>query len=129
LNLKDAVDLYQTQVAITNDLWTFFGTVTLAVLGFTIGSEKATKSPWAIGTIVVGYLAFSLGGNLQALREAYWQLAQFNGIVKEAAAASAVSLNMDPYTVGAVTLFHVLIAIAVSVAILIYWWFAPKTST
>lgn len=40
LSLKETLDIYQTQYTQVDKLWSYFGTFTLAILGFTIGSEK-----------------------------------------------------------------------------------------
>src|SRR5262245_55685713 len=85
--LKDAIDLYQSQVEIINALWTFFGTVTLAVVGYTIGSDKATHSATEVTMIIVGYAAFALGGNLTALLTAYSDLSQFSTLIENRVAA------------------------------------------
>ncbi|MCY1401917.1 hypothetical protein D9M71_170440 [compost metagenome] len=76
LNLKDALELYQTQYSQVDKLWSYFGTCTLAVLGFSIGSEKATRSMREVTAIIVGYLVFCFG-NYCALILAQRQLMDF----------------------------------------------------
>lgn len=44
ITLKEIIEIYQEQYSQTNDIWNYFSTVTLAVLGFTIGSDKIVKS-------------------------------------------------------------------------------------
>ena len=79
LSLKEAVDIYQNQYSQVDKLWSYFGTVTLAVLGFTIGSEKATKSINEVAAIISGYLVFCYG-NFEALSLGQKQLLQFADI-------------------------------------------------
>src|SRR5262245_3014735 len=81
LSIRDAVSLYQSQLTIVNALWTFFGTVTLAVVGFTIGSAKATHSRAEVAMIIGGYATFAIFGNLTALRSAYGDLLQFSELI------------------------------------------------
>lgn len=127
MELKDAVALYQTQVQVTNELWTFFGTVTLAVLGFTIGSDNATSSGWSIATIVCGYAAFALCGNLPALVVAYTQLSQFSALVARASCDSS-PLELKVYSVRAVAGFHIGVVVLVSLAIIVYWLNAHRAT-
>ena len=122
--LKDAIDLYQSQIEIINALWTFFGTVTLAVVGFTIGSEKATHSATEVTIIIVGYAAFAVAGNLIALVTAYTDLLQFNALIDNRVAALGKNFPVIRFSVppvwGIVT-FHVGITLIVCTSIALYY--------
>lgn len=123
LSIKDAVSLYQSQLAIINVLWTFFGTVTLAVVGFTIGSSKATHSAAEVAMIIGGYAAFAIFGNLTALRAAYADLLQFSELVDNRVALYGKDLprlHFSVPSVQSVTVFHFGMVIAVALAIVAY---------
>jgi len=120
LSLKDAIDLYQSQIEIINGLWTFFGTVTLAVVGFTIGSEKATHSATEAAMIIGGYAVFAIFGNLTALRIAYADLLQFSSLIDNRIALHGTDLpplHFAVPSVQSVTIFHAGTVIVVAIAI------------
>jgi hypothetical protein len=41
--LKMAIDMYQAQYAATDKLWAYFSTVSLALVAYTISSDKVTR--------------------------------------------------------------------------------------
>ena len=59
--LKTVLDLYQAQYNATDKLWTYFSTVTLAVLGFSVGSDRVSQSFLEASIVVVGYVVFCFG--------------------------------------------------------------------
>jgi hypothetical protein len=59
--LKEAFDVYSKHRDVIVQLWSFYSAGTLAVLGYTVGSEKATRSWPEVGAILIGYLAFTAG--------------------------------------------------------------------
>jgi hypothetical protein len=123
LSVKDAIDLYQSQIGIINGLWAFFGAVTLAVVGFTIGSERATHSASEVALIISGYTVFAIFGNLTALRMAYADLLQFSSLIENRAALYGQDLpplRFSVPSVQGVTVFHVGIVIVVAMAIVAY---------
>lgn len=66
MNLPEAMSLFQTQIPNMDTLWAYFSSTTLAVLGFTIAAEKATRSRLEIVIIQLGYFVFAMG-NLFAI--------------------------------------------------------------
>jgi hypothetical protein len=124
LTIKDAIGLYQSQVGIVNALWKFFGTVTLAVVGYTIGSQKATRSAWEVAMIVGGYALFALAGNLPALCFAYADLRQFSALIDDRVAKlGAGPLPLKHFyvpSVGLVVSFHTAMVTVVALAIVAY---------
>jgi hypothetical protein len=74
-----AIDLYHTQYSQVNKVWSYLGTVTAAMLGFTIGSDKATRSMKDVTAIICGYLVFCIG-NFSALSLGQRQLIDFANI-------------------------------------------------
>jgi len=64
--LKDAMDMYQAQYVATDKLWAYFSTASLALVAYTISSDKVTRVfPEALAA-VVAYLVFC-AGNFAAL--------------------------------------------------------------
>lgn len=123
LSIKDAIALYQSQLGIVNALWTFFGTVTLAVVGFTVGSAKATHSAAEVSLIIGGYTLFAIFGNLIALRIAYADLLQYSELIDNRIALYGKSLpplHFSVPSVRSITVFHVGVVIAVILAIVAY---------
>ena len=59
--LKEAFEVYSKHRDVIVQMWSFYSTGTLAVLGYTIGSEKATHRWPEVFAILVGYIAFSVG--------------------------------------------------------------------
>ena len=123
LTIKDAISLYQSQVGVVNPLWTFFGTVTLAVVGYTIGSQKATRSKSKVRMIVGGYVLFALAGNLPGLCLAYSDLRQFSALVDDRVAKLGHELPLKPFYVPSLWLvvpLHIGLVTAVAVTIVAY---------
>jgi hypothetical protein len=60
LSLKDAFDAYFTQRASVHKIWGYFSVVSLALLGYTVGSDKINWSFLTYKFIAVGYAIFSL---------------------------------------------------------------------
>src|SRR3954471_13258258 len=89
--LKAAMDMYQAQYAATDKLWAYFSTVSLALVAYTISSDKVTRVfPEAL-TAVLAYLVFC-AGNFAALSAAQRQLHSLAEIVK----THGKSHNLDP---------------------------------
>lgn len=125
--LKEALDIYQTQYSQTDHLWNYFGTVTLAVLGFSIGSDKATRSFTEASALVVGYFTFCLG-NYSALRLAQKQLIEFSNLAIEVAkAANRNLLYLEPLPICGITIFYWVVVIAVIVGILFITYTREKS--
>jgi hypothetical protein len=61
LELKAALDLYANQYGATDKLWAYFSSVTLAVLGFSVASDKVSKSFVEASVVVAGYVVFCVG--------------------------------------------------------------------
>ena len=79
--LKTAIDMYQSQYAATDKLWAYFSTVSLALVAYTISSDKVTRVfPEAVAAIGA-YLVFC-AGNFVALSAAQRELYTLAEIVK-----------------------------------------------
>ena len=88
--VMDAIGLYQTQYGQVDTIWGYYSVVTLAVVGFVLGSDKAVRTMREPLAIVGAYLVFCIGNHL-ALREEYAQLRQLSDI----AIKLAEPLEMD----------------------------------
>lgn len=76
MELKDALDLFQNHYAEVDTLWSYFGTLSTAVVGFVIGNESATRSYKTALMVVGGYLLFCVG-NFSALAQGQEQLLNY----------------------------------------------------
>lgn len=122
LSLKDALDLYQSQYSQVDKLWSYFGTFTLAILGFTIGSEKATKSMKEVTAIIIGYLVFC-SGNFSALSLGQKQLIDFAHIAIDAAKTNGLNLkNLEPLTTFDIASFYWSVVTAVCLGVIFIAW-------
>lgn len=73
--LKEAFVVFHDHRQLIVEIWKFFATATLGVLGFTVGSEKATHTGAATRSIQVGYAAVAFG-NMYALWASQRELQQ-----------------------------------------------------
>lgn len=112
------LQLYQTQLGIENELWGFFSVAAFAVLGFTVGSERATQSPTMTVIIVAGFLIFTQG-NLRVIEETHRVAVALAEAAADAAPAEGPLAGSvpAPYPVRSVTAFHWLLRGLVVIAI------------
>lgn len=120
--LKAALDLYATQYSATDRLWAYFSSVTLAILGFSVASDKVSKSFVEASVVVLGYLVFCIG-NFSALHLSHRQLIEFAVIAEPIAKKYEVSLTtLTPLPLASVTWFYWAVVIAVSCGVLFITW-------
>ena len=111
--LKAVLDLYLAQYNATDKLWTYFSTVTLAVLGFSVGSDKVSKSFLEASIVVVGYVVFCFG-NYRALSLSQQQLVQFSTLARGVAEKYNVQMSaLQPFSVEAAAAFYWAVVVAV----------------
>ncbi len=67
-NAIDLISVYQTQYSQVDKLWGYFSVVSLAVAGFVIGSDKATKSFKESMAVVLVYISFCIGNNMALVK-------------------------------------------------------------
>lgn len=120
-SIADAVallNLYQTQYTQTDKLWGYFATITLAVLAFVLGSEKATKTKKEAGLIVTGYFVFCIG-NYSALSKAQEQLSIFAKHAMTYANKAGIPFNnLQPFDINFLSWFYWAVVISVSIGVL-----------
>lgn len=104
--LKTAMDMFQAQYIATDKLWGYFSTVTLALVAYTISSDKVTRIfPEATGA-VAAYLVFCLG-NFFALRASQQQLISLAGIVRQEGKAQGLNLeSFTPFSTDELGIFY-----------------------
>jgi len=131
VTLKDAFDMYQKQSDSVHKLWGYLSAVSIAVLGFTIGSEKVNWTTSAYVFIGLAYLIFA-GSNLWVLRRSQQEL----GCISDGLKASSEKTGADAQkflvtSVGAnpVTLFHAASILVVLGAIGFTWYQHCKLGT
>src|SRR6185369_258422 len=120
--VKAALDLYQAQYNATDKLWAYFSTVTVAVIGFSIASDKASKSFLEASIVAAGYLLFCFG-NFQALSLSQKQLVQFAELARAVCDGHNVTMNrLAPFAPKRVTWFYWFVTAAVVLSILVITW-------
>lgn len=122
VELKAALDLYASQYGATDKLWSYFSSVTLAVLGFSVASDKVSKSFVEASVVVAGYVVFCIG-NFGALYRAHQQLIEFAAIVSPIAQKYNVTLStLEPFPAASVAGFYWAVVVAVCAGILFITW-------
>ena len=110
-NFSERVGLYQTQAGVVDSIWRYFATVTLAVLGFAVGTKEAIPDPQAGYIIGGGYLAFSIGSAVSLWHGQHdlWQFAKLIG--------EDDPITLSPLPIWQVVIFQVVVVVAVLLAI------------
>jgi len=116
--LVEVISLYQTQYSLVDAIWGYFSVATIAVAGFVLGSEKATKSMKEPMAILGAYLVFCIG-NHSALASGQRQLHQLATLVQEVSKEKTIDLSsFVPLDVCDIKLFHAGVVVAVCIGVL-----------
>jgi hypothetical protein len=122
MELKAALDLYAGQYGATDKLWAYFSSVTLAVLGFSVASDKVSKSFVEASVVVAGYVIFCFG-NFSALFLSHRQLIEIAAIARPIARKYNVALTtLEPIAATSVAWFYWIVVGAVCTGILFITW-------
>jgi hypothetical protein len=123
--LKTAMDMYQLQYNATDKLWAYFSTVSLALVAYTISSEKVTHIfPEAISA-VGAYFVFCIG-NFFALKKSQLQLIELAAIVQDQGQAQNLKLkNFKAFSARELTYFYWCVVVAILIASLLVVWYHP----
>ncbi|MBB1396742.1 hypothetical protein [Pseudoalteromonas sp. SG44-8] len=117
VNIVDVFQMFQVQYSQVDKLWNYFGIISLAVAGFTIGNEKATRTIREPIAIVIGYLTFCVG-NYIALIDGHKFLVVLADKYNEMASSYALNyLEVSPAL--DITLFYIFVVITFTIAILV----------
>lgn len=117
ITIIDAFNMYQAQYSQVDKLWNYFGVISIAVAGFTVGSEKASRTIWEPIVIVVGYLAFCLG-NYQALKYGHEFLVTLTNKYNDLAAPQDFG-GLTTIPMSDITFFYSLVVITFTSAIIL----------
>jgi hypothetical protein len=131
VTLKDAFDMYQKQSDSVHKLWGYLSAVSIAVLGFTIGSEKVNWTTSAYVFIGLAYLMFA-GSNLWVLRRSQQELGRISEGLKVSADKNgddAQKFVVASVQADRVTLFHAASILVVLGAIWFSWYQHCKLGT
>jgi hypothetical protein len=120
--IKAALDLYFAQYNATDKLWVYFAVVSLAVLGFSVASERVSRSFLEAAIVAIGYVVFAVG-NFHALTLAQMQLIQFAALARRVANEHMVqmpALERSPLAEAACFYWAVVIAVCVAILLITY---------
>ncbi|WP_147821182.1 hypothetical protein [Salidesulfovibrio onnuriiensis] len=118
----EAIGLYQVQYDQVDKIWSYFSVVTLAIVGFVVGSDKAVRSIKEPIAIVCGYLVFCWG-NHQALVKGQRQLEElYATVLKLATKADVAVVQLKPLSAQSVKETHLSFIAAVCVGVLVVAW-------
>jgi len=93
--LKTAMDMYQAQYSATDMLWAYFSTVSLALVAYTISSDKVTRLFPEATLAVCVYIVFCVG-NFAALTASQKQLQALAALVLKHGAEHEISAAAFP---------------------------------
>ncbi|AIL62085.1 hypothetical protein [Pseudomonas alkylphenolica] len=130
VSLKEAFDIYQKQSDNLHKLWTYFQAVSLAVLGYTVGAEKAHWFTSTYVLIFLSYLFFAVA-NQWIIVLSQKELKQFSDAVKLATKSSGpVGKKLVVRTVSpcCIRVFHS-ISIAVVLAAIAATWYVKCSAS
>jgi hypothetical protein len=128
---KDAFDIYQKQSDSIHKLWAYFQVISIAVLGYTIGSDKGKWPATTYLLIAVSYFIFAMASQwvivlsqkeLRRFGEAVRLASDETGPVGKKLVVQAVK----PRTVR---IFHVLSTLIVLAAIGVTWYYTCPEPT
>jgi hypothetical protein len=123
LTLKEAFDIYQKQSDSIHKIWAYFQMISVAVLGYTIGSNKDQWGAETYCLIAGSYLLFAIA-NQAAIIFSQKELYKFGYAVKVAAENSGVvgkQLVIETIMPWKVALFHTLATTVILAAIFVTW--------
>ena len=115
ISITDVLELYQTQYELVDSLWKYFATVSLAVLGFTVGSDRATHSRLEVTTIQIIYSIFSIGAliALLSLQEDLFKYKEWVRYLSSKLPPGSPPISVTPNTVGIVALYYICVFLGV----------------
>ena len=127
--LKAAMDMYQAQYTATDKLWGYFSVVSLALVAYTISSEKVTRIfPEALA-VLAAYVVFCFG-NFAALESSQRQLVALADLLRERGKAAGVNVeafkSFDP---SDLKLYYVAVVLAICGATILLAWYRGRKPT
>jgi len=121
--LKSALDIYASQYSSTDKLWAYFSSITLAVLGFTVASDKASKTFVEAFIVATAYVVFCCG-NFIALSAAQQQhIELFFKITRPIIERHKIEPTaLNPISLQTLSFFYWAVVAAVCAGILLITW-------
>ena len=113
MELNEAIGLFQNQVSNMDSLWAYYSSAVLAVLGFTIASDKATRSRHEIAAIQIGFTLFSVG-NALAIAGSQKSLIAISQLVCLAGGEKELA---EVFSIPQVIAFHAVVTISILIII------------
>jgi hypothetical protein len=114
------VDVVQRSTEFVDKGWSYYSTVTLAVLAIAYGSEKVRLTDALRRVIALGYLIFSLGNCaaiVRAQESAIRWITLFNGELQKVTPPLPIE-PISPFPVWQLVVLHLSITVVVVIAIL-----------
>jgi uncharacterized membrane protein len=124
ISFKDAFDIYQKQSDSVHKLWAYFQFISLAVLGYTIGSEKGHWPGSTYLLIAASYFIFA-AANQWVIVFSQKELNRFSEAVKMASKETGPignKLVVKAVKPWKVRLFHTFSAAVILIAIWATWY-------
>ena len=120
--LKMALDICASQYGATDRLCAYFSTVTIAVPGFTIASDKVSKSFIEASIVACAYILFCIG-TFNALYLSQRQLIELAAIKRAIAKQHDIALTtLAPLPAAAIGYFYWAVVGAICIGILVITW-------
>lgn len=117
IGIKDALEVFEANRSVILTIWGFYSTVTLAVLGLTVGSDKWVHSKEAKVVLQIGYIAFAIG-SMCMIFSCQSDLVKVAEVLRNVVLPSnLIDLVPKPFTPPFFTLFQIVITFGVVLAI------------
>ena len=124
----EAISLCQTQYDQVDKIWNYFSVVTLAVIGFIVGSDKAIRTIKEPIAIIGAYLVFCYG-NHKALINGQMKLDELSTMAINIAEKHNIPIpSFKPDPDGAALQTHINFIIAVSIGTLAVAYLRKKNN-
>ena len=117
-NLKDAFDIFIKHREAILQMWQFFSTVTLGVLGFTVGSKHAIREPNNAKIVILGYVIFAIANGTAVITSQLELCRMADGLKPLYSKAISIdNFGVAPLSPWLFLLFYVAVVLAVTYAI------------
>ena len=117
IGIKDALEVFEANRSVILTIWGFYSTVTLAVLGLTVGSDKWVHSKEAKVVLQIGYIAFAIG-SMCMIFSCQSDLVKVAEVLRNIVLPSnLIDLVPKPFPPPLFTLFQIVITFGVVLAI------------
>lgn len=130
MTFQQTMAMVQQQTGLVDNIWTYFSTVTLGVLGFTIGSKMATMNRKVLAVVMTSYVAFCVC-NFSSLRRAHSCLVlmaeHLNSFTVDDR-LKEIARALQPFPLMEITVFFWGVVVVALVAMGVAYWFKKTLS-